>query len=116
MMNNNFYNNIPTQCVIENGNIMQVDFYGNKSKIGVTNDVYAELEKISGEYYNKLVEMGAIVPPKTPEQMQEENLQLMSEMMNQIKTMKAELEVLKNDKSAKPSADDAIKPARHSET
>lgn len=88
------------QCVIENGNIMQVDWAGNKQKIGVTNETYAELEKISNEYYNKLVELKVIIPPKTPEQIQAETMQIMQNMMDKMQQMQNELEVLKNAKSS----------------
>lgn len=98
-------------CMIENGNIMQVDFYGNKQIVGVTTEAYKELEKISTEYYNKLVELGAIVPPKTPEQIQQETMQMMSEMMAQMQKMKAEMEELKNGKSSSDSANVTAEPA-----
>lgn len=32
-------------CVLNGTNIIQVDFYGNKQKIGVTQAAYEELEK-----------------------------------------------------------------------
>lgn len=55
------------------------------------------------EYYNKLVELGIIIPPKTQEQIQQEQIQMMSEMMAQIQKIKTEMEALKNDKSANNS-------------
>lgn len=86
-------------CIIEGNNIVQIDAYGNKRVIGVTQSAYDELEKISTEYYNKLVEVGIIEVQKTPEQLQQEQVQMMSELMEQMKQVKAEMEVLKNAKS-----------------
>lgn len=91
-------------CVVENGNIIHVDYLGNKKVIGVTTETYNELEKISTEYYNKLVELGVIVPPKTPEQIQQEQMQMMAAMMEQMKQMQAEMEVLRNAQSTNVSA------------
>ncbi|MEG0431043.1 MAG: hypothetical protein RR536_05650 [Anaerovoracaceae bacterium] len=103
--------------MIENGNILQViDWSGNKQKIGVTNEVYLELEKISNEYYNKLVELGVIVQPKTPEQIQAETMSIMRDMMEQMQTMKKELEGLKNDKSTINSTNDEVKPTGFDQT
>ena len=62
-------------------NIIQVDFYGNRQRIGVTQSAYDELEKISNEYYNKLVELKVITPPKTSEEIQQEQTQLMADML-----------------------------------
>lgn len=91
-------------CVVDNGNIVQVDYYGNRKAIGVTTEVYQELEKISTEYYNKLVELGVIVPAKTQEQIQQEQMQMMQTMLKQMQQMQAEMEVLKNAQSANDSA------------
>lgn len=90
-------------CVVENGNIIQVDYYGSRKAIGVTTEVYKELEKISTEYYNKLVELGVITPPKTQEQIQQEQIQIMQVMMDQMKQMQKKLEVLENAQSANVS-------------
>lgn len=64
-MGNNFF------CLIENGVIYQVDTY-NKVPIGYTNEAYNELQQTTDEYYNKLVELGVIVPPKSQEQINAE--------------------------------------------
>lgn len=111
------------QYVIEDDKICDKDLYGNKTVIGVTNKSYEDLNKITEEYYNKLVELGVIVPEKTPEQIQQEQNQLMQELLRQIKDnnqqnlalsakieeMNKEIEELKNVKSASNSTNDEIK-------
>ena len=53
-------------CVIDNGDIFQTDYFGNRQQlIGKTSSAYAELEATTQEYYDKLVELGVITPPKT---------------------------------------------------
>lgn len=86
-------------CIVDGTNIIQVDFYGNRQRIGVTQSAYDELEKISNEYYNKLVELKVITPPKTSEEIQQEQTQLMADMLKEMQNMKREIEVLKNDQS-----------------
>lgn len=111
------------QYVIEGDKICDKDLYGNKTVIGVTNKAYEDLNKITEEYYNKLVELGVIVPEKTPEQIQQEQNQLMQELLRQIRDnnqqnlalsakieeMNKEIEELKNVKSASNSTNDEIK-------
>lgn len=100
-------------CVLNGPDIIQVDLYGNKKKIGVTQIAYEELEKISNEYYNKLVELKVITPPKTPEEVQQEQTQIMADMLKEMQNMKREIEVLKNDQSTSCSTNVEIKPAGH---
>lgn len=111
------------QYVIEGDKICDKDLYGNKTVIGVTNKAYEDLNKITEEYYNKLVELGVIVPEKTPEQIQQEQSKLMQELLQQIKDnnqqnlalsakieeMNKEIEELKNVKSASNSTNDEFK-------
>jgi len=76
-------------CTVEDGIIYEINplYTGQKQRVGVTDNVYNELKSISEEYYNKLVELGAIVPPKTPEQIQAETMQMMSSMLAEMKSM-----------------------------
>ena len=87
-------------CTVEDGIIYEINplYTGQKQRVGVTDNVYNELKSISEEYYNKLVELGAIVPPKTPEQIQAETIQMMSSMLAEMKSMKQEMEELKNER------------------
>lgn len=65
-------------CYVDNGNIIYLDPYSTNrggTVIGVISDIHnnaiAELNDLRDtvdRYYNKLVELGAIVVPKTPEQ------------------------------------------------
>lgn len=100
-------------CVLNGTDIIQVDLYGNKKKVGVTQAAYEELEKISTEYYNKLVELKVITPPKTSEEIQQEQTQLMADMLKEMQNMKREIEVLKNDQSTSCSTNVEIKPTGH---
>lgn len=100
-------------CVLNGTDIIQVDLYGNKKKVGVTQAAYEELEKISNEYYNKLVELKVITPPKTSEEIQQEQTQLMADMLKEMQNMKREIEVLKNDQSTSCSTNVEIKPTGH---
>lgn len=88
-------------CTVEDGIIYEFNplLNGSKNRVGVTDAVYNELKSISDEYYKKLVELGAITPPKTPEQIQQETMELMSGMLTEIKAMKQEMEVMKNERN-----------------
>lgn len=86
---------------VENGNIYQFNsFTGQKLLVGVTQQTFDELQSITDGYYNKLVEVGVITPPKTPEQIIEEQQKAMQDMYGLIKDLKAEVEVLKNGRNA----------------
>ena len=89
-------------CTVEDGIIYEFNplLNGSKNRVGVTDSVYNELKAISDEYYKKLVELGAITPPKTPEQIQQETMELMSGMLSEIKAMKQEMELMKNERSS----------------
>lgn len=103
-------------CTVEDGIIYEINsIYGQKNRIGVTDSKYNELKTLSESYYDKLVELGAITPPKTPEQIQAENMQLMNSMLEQMKAMQAEMEVLKNECKS-TSAATQYEPAEHAET
>lgn len=58
-------------CTVEDGVIYEVNnLYGQKNRIGVTDTTYNELKNVADEYYKKLVELGAIIPPKMSEEIQ----------------------------------------------
>lgn len=102
-------------CTVEDGVIYEVNaLYGTKTRVGVTDGKYNELKELADSYYNKLVELGAIVPPKTPEQIQQETMQVMQGMLKQMQTLQQELEVLKNERS-NASTDVKSKSDEHSE-
>lgn len=101
---------IPSQYIIDNDDILSVDFYNNKQKIGVTLKKYQELEDICNTYYDKLVELGAIKKPKTPEELAAEQTKIISQLVDQNKmilqqmqSMQIEMEALKNVKSGNSS-------------
>ena len=57
-------------CAIDGADIWQVDYFGNRQQlIGKTSAAYTELEGTTQQYYDKLVELGIITPPKTQEEL-----------------------------------------------
>ena len=75
-------------CLIEGENIVQTDYVGNRKTIGKTLSAYKELEDTCAEYYDKLVDLGVIVKPKTQEQMIADLQQTVVDLMREIKEMK----------------------------
>ena len=71
-------------CFVDGENIVQQDYIGNRQIVGKTAAAYAELEQTAEEYYNKLVELGVIVPPKTPEDTMAEMQKNMDQLTNII--------------------------------
>ncbi len=95
-------------CMVEEGIIYQVDTY-NKVAIGYTNDLYNSLEETTNEYYEKLVELGVIVPPKTQDEINQELMQELNESRKATqetqKALSEALQLLKslNDKEGVPN-------------
>ena len=83
-------------CLVDSGDIWQTDYFGNKQQlIGKTCAAYAELEGTTQQYYDKLVELGIITPPKTQEQLMSEMQTAMSDMFNIIKGLTAQIKEMK---------------------
>ena len=81
---------------IDGSEIYQVDYWGNRQQlIGKTAAAYAELEATTQEYYDKLVELGVITPPKTQEQLMGEMQSAMSDMAEVIKNLTDQVKELK---------------------
>lgn len=84
-------------CVINGEDIVQIDFISGQQKvIGKIMSAYSELEQTTTEYYNKLVELGVIVPPKDPQQAMEEMQKTMQSMAEIIQSLSNEVKELKN--------------------
>lgn len=101
-------------CIVDGDNIVQVDYLGNRKVIGKTAEAYGELEATTAEYYNKLVELGVIVPEKTPEEMMREMQKTMYDMAGVIAALKAEMEGMKNGCKCNPADDREDVPVRES--
>ena len=87
-------------CVIDNGDIFQTDYFGNRQQLnGKTAAAYEELESTTQQYYDKLVELGVITPPKTQEQLMSEMQSAMSDMAEVIKGLSAQVKELKENGS-----------------
>lgn len=83
-------------CIIDGSDIWQADYFGNKQQlIGKTCAAYAELEGTTQQYYDKLVELGIITPPKTQEQLMSEMQTAMADMSDIIKGLTAQIKEMK---------------------
>ena len=85
---------------VDGSEIYQVDYFGNRQQlIGKTAAAYTELEGTTQQYYDKLVELGVITPPKTQEQLMGEMQSAMTDMAEIIKGLRAQVEELKENGS-----------------
>ena len=82
-------------CVTDGTDIYQTDYAGNRQLIGKTLSAYSELEQTITEYYNKLVELGVIIPPKSQEELMAEMQRSMLEMSSIISSLSGEIRELK---------------------
>ena len=83
-------------CAIDGADIWQVDYFGNRQQlIGKTSAAYTELEGTTQQYYDKLVELGVITPPKTQEELMGEMQSAMSDMAAVIKNLTDQVKELK---------------------
>lgn len=87
-----FSGQMQMMCVIDGTDIVQVDYFGGRKPIGKTAQAYADLEETTKQYYDKLVELGVIVPPKSQEEMMAEMQRSMAEMASVIAGLKSEIE------------------------
>lgn len=86
-------------CIVDGADIYQTDYMGNRQLIGKTVSAYNELEQTTSQYYDKLVEMGVIVPPKSQEELMGEMQKTMADMTGIIAALSAEVKELKNRES-----------------
>lgn len=83
-------------CIINGDDICQVDYMtGQQKPIGKTMSAYSDLEQTTTEYYNKLVELGVIVPPKDPQEAMAEMQKTMQSMAELIQSLSNEVKELK---------------------
>lgn len=83
-------------CTVDGADIVQMDYMGNRQVVGKTVSAYNELEQTTAQYYDKLVEMGVIVPPKSQEELMGEMQKTMADMTGIIAALSAEVKELKN--------------------
>ena len=87
---------------LEGVNIYQVNGFafggGARTQVGVTLQAYNELKQMCQQYYDKLVEVGVIQKEKTPAEIQAEQTQMIASMLDVMKGLKEEIEVLKNER------------------
>lgn len=83
-------------CVVNGDDILQVDYMtGQQKPIGKTNAAYSELEQTTTEYYNKLVELGVIVPEKNAQEVMAELQKAMALMAKTMESLSNEVKELK---------------------
>ena len=82
-------------CVTDGTDIYQTDYAGNRQLIGKTMSAYTELEQTTAQYYDKLVELGVIIPPKSQEELMAEMQRAMLEMSGIISSLSGEIRELK---------------------
>lgn len=93
-------------CVVDGADIYQADYLGNRKLIGKTLAAYSELEATTTEYYNKLVELGVIIPPKEPEEMMAQNSRIYEQGLQEtIFDLKLENQSLKSNIFVKDQTD-----------
>lgn len=83
-------------CTVDGTDIIQIDYMNGRQVIGKTMEAYQDLEETTSQYYEKLVELGAIIPPKSQEEMMAEMQKSMLEMSGIIAGLSNELKELKN--------------------
>lgn len=83
-------------CIVDGSDIYQTDYAGNRQMIGKTMSAYNDLEQTTAQYYDKLVELGVIVPPKSQEELMGEMQKTMADMTGIIAALSAEVKELKN--------------------
>ena len=82
-------------CIVDGSDIYQTDYAGNRQMIGKTMSAYNDLEQTTAQYYDKLVELGVIVPPKSQEELMGEMQKTMADMTGIIAALSAEVKELK---------------------
>ena len=103
---------------VQGDNIIQADFYGNSTAVGITNqkaqqiiNENKELKELLEKYTNKLVELGVIQKEKTQEEIMQEQTALIQKMSESLVAMQNEILSLKEKKddrntgSAEPISD-----------
>jgi hypothetical protein len=95
---------VPAQfmAITDGQNIYKIlNYIGTqREQVGVTLAKYKELEKYCNEYYTRLVELGEIVPEKSKEEMQAEQMAKQTEAINAMlaamQNLTKEVEAIKN--------------------
>lgn len=88
-------------CTIEGGNIIQVGGYGQPpKKIGITNEAEKEIKELLSQYNDKLVELGVIKKPKTPEELQAETNNILLKLSERLDKMEDFINGYKKDSTS----------------
>lgn len=99
-------------CVIDGDTIYETNYNGARRAIGKTKAAYEELETTTKQYYDKLVELGIIVPPKSQEELMadmQSTIMSMSQIMSALADKVKELESNGHEQCACRSGEDVSK-------
>lgn len=95
-------------CIIENGTIYQVNnLNGDKFPIGVDNITINDALALGEQYYNRLVELGDIVEPKTQDEINQELLETIKMLTDKLESMEVKGNGSTQQNSTKPSGKNA---------
>lgn len=120
--------NIFSGMIDMDGNIYNASMRSNRTKIGIDAEREQELlnqiseqEEIIKNYYDKLIELGVIVPPKTTEELAAEQLKITQEQAEQqalinqslleaISSLQSELKEMKTHGNGRNNIESSFKP------
>lgn len=98
---------------VQGDNIVQTDFYGNSTAVGITNqkaqqliNENKELKELLEKYTNKLVELGVIQKEKTQEEIMQEQTALIQKMSESLLAMQNEIISLKEKRDDRNTGSD----------
>lgn len=114
-----YADNIFTAIIDENGTIYEASTGRKRQAVGIDSQKEQEYQQTISEmqerldnYYAKLVEVGIIVPPKTPEEIAQEaalkQQETMSQMLTTMQAMQDEIRELKDNGSGGRSTKSGI--------
>lgn len=81
-------------CAIEGDKIVQVDYMGNSVQIvGATQKLYEGALKMASEYRDKLIGAGILKKEKTPQEIQEEQSEMIKQLLGKVNDLEERLNV-----------------------
>lgn len=79
-------------CAVEGDKIVQVDYMGNSVQIvGATQKLYEGALKMASEYRDKLIEAGLLQKEKTPQEIQQEQSEMMKQLLCKVNDLEERL-------------------------
>lgn len=79
-------------CAVEGDKIVQVDYMGNSVQIiGATQKLYEGALKMASEYRDKLIEAGILQKEKTPQEIQQEQSDMIKQLLGKVNDLEERL-------------------------